>query len=69
MFENNIKRNCVEIYYEDVAWNYLTQKRAMRRDLTCISSDNDVSGSVKREGETFLNGCGTTSFFNSVQLE
>ena len=54
MCESNIKRNFVEMYYDDVAWNYLTQERAVRRDL--INSDSDVSGSVKWEGETFLSG-------------
>jgi predicted RNA-binding protein len=54
MCENNIKRNCVEIYYDYVAWNYLTQEKAVRRAL--IDSDSEVSGSVKGEGETFLNG-------------
>jgi len=37
-----------------VAWNYLSHERAVRRDL--INCDSDVSGSVKGEGETFLNG-------------
>jgi len=55
MCRNNIKRNFVEIYYEDVAWNYLTQARAVRRDLT--DSDSDVSSSGKGRGRgTFLNG-------------
>jgi predicted RNA-binding protein len=53
MCESNIKRHFVETYHEDVAWNDLTQVRAVRRDL--INSDSDVSGSVKGEGETFLN--------------
>jgi len=48
MCGNNIKRNFVEIYYEVVAWNYLTQETAVRRDL--MNSDSDVSDSVKGEG-------------------
>jgi len=51
MCGNNIKRNFVEIYYGDVAWNYLTQERAVRRHL--MNSYSDVSSSVKEGGGDF----------------
>ena len=51
MCGNNIKSSFVEIYYEDVAWNYLTQERAVRRDLP--SSDSDFSSSAKTGGGGF----------------